>query len=256
MVTLLLGLCPMGGRAEVAVTNASPNAVSVAEDKAAKKFLTACAGCHTIGGGNLNGPDLIDSVKWPVPELTTAVKRMEKNAGPLSDEDVSMLVNFLKDPSANQRVKIEEAKMAQAFAAKMEPASAETGRALFEGRMPLKNGGLACSACHQMGAGGEILGPDLSRIHSKMGEVALASAIEKSGFKIMNAAYRRHPVTQQESMHLARYLSQESPAHTSMAVSMPLKVGTVGALVFLTGMIFFYRPSRGITHPELKRRRK
>ncbi len=225
-------------------------------NSAEKKFLTSCAGCHTIGGGNLNGPELSASAKWPMLELKNAIKRMEKNSGALTDEDIQALADLIRDPQAIQRIQVEEAKIAQMFAAKMDPPSAEIGRALFEGRKPLKNGGLACSACHMMGSGGEILGPDLFQIHSKMGEVALASAIEKSSFKIMNATYRLYPITKQEALHMARYLSQKDPVHTSMAVSMPLKVGVVSAVVLLASMMIFYRPSKGVTHPILKRRKK
>jgi hypothetical protein len=107
-----------------------------------------------------------------------------------------------------------------------------------------------------MGANGNILGPDLSRISTKMSEVALASAIEKASFKIMDAAYREHSITKQEALHVAKYLSQENPKHRAMAVSLPLKAGGISAILLLAGLVLYYRSSRRITNPELKRRRK
>jgi mono/diheme cytochrome c family protein len=221
-----------------------------------RKFLTSCAGCHTVGKGKLTGPDLISSAKWPKPDLKAAIKRMEPKAGPLTEEEIEGLALLISDPQVLPKLEAEEAKMAQMFAAKMDPASAEVGQALYEGRLPLKNGGLACAACHTMGAEGNILGPDLSRVSSKMSEIALSSAIEKSSFKIMDAAYREHPVTKQEAMHVAKYLSQKNPEHRPMAVSIPLKAGMISAALLLGGLVFVYRSSRRITHPELQRRRK
>ena len=55
-----------------------------AADEGAQLYQDKCSGCHTIGGGAMVGPDLLASTKWSESDLSAAVKRMEKNAGPMT----------------------------------------------------------------------------------------------------------------------------------------------------------------------------
>lgn len=211
-----------------------------AADNQVLLFNDKCSGCHTIGGGDLAGPDLSHTAKWTESDLTQAVKRMEQNVGSLSDDEVSELVKFLKNEKAAALLKQSETQIAADSNPSGEPdaagkgssgpddnmidpgpntamsgksqgqsksvvASAERGEALFQGRAAFQNGGMSCIACHQAGGSGGLLGPDLSRVASKMSETALASACEKTAFKVMRPAYKDHPVTRQEARDLARY---------------------------------------------------
>lgn len=231
------------------------DAPQAAADLTAQKFLQSCAGCHTIGGGNLNGPDLIAASKWSNQQLKPAIKRMEQRVGPLTDADIDALAEFMRDEKANERLKTAEAALAQSLAAKLEPASARVGRELYFGRKAFVNGGMACSACHEVKGNGGLLGPDLTGVYGKMGETPLVSAIEKSGFKVMAAAYRTHPVTKQEAMHLARYLSQvANEPQVTRAPVWPL--GAAGAGLFFVGLIAWKRGAGNGRRPMLQRRRK
>ena len=63
-----------------------------------------------------------------------------------------------------------------------EPDSVAAGRALFLGTVRFQNGGPACSACHSVAglafAAGGTMGPDLTRVYSKMGPEGLAAPVE------------------------------------------------------------------------------
>lgn len=234
---------------------AAAAAATVPSDPAAHRFVTSCAGCHTVGGGKLTGPDLIGVASWPIADLKGAIQRMQKYVGPLSDDEIQGLANLLRAGDVQERLKKEEARVAQSFAAKMAPPSASNGKALFSGATPLKNGGAACFSCHQAEGPGGTLGPDLAGVRLKMGEVALASAIEKSNFKVMEPAYRNHPVTKQESLDLARYLSTLDPS-AARAVEVPLLWwGGLGAVVLMAGLAIFQR-NHSAPHPARLQRRR
>ncbi len=223
-------------------------------DAAAQRFLQSCAGCHTLGGGKLTGPDLITAATWNKADLKPAIKRMEQRVGPLTEADLEQLADFVKDPTANTRLKSAEARLAQMFTAKMEPASPAVGRDLFFGARPFANGGMICSSCHAVQGRGGRLGPDLTKIHARMGDTPLVSAIEKAGFKIMAPAYRNHPVTRQEALHLAKYLGSLDPAATGTIPPPTGTLGFAGATLFLVGLAWL---KKGFgKRPRMERRRK
>jgi mono/diheme cytochrome c family protein len=181
---------------------------------------------------------------------------MEQRVGPLTDADLEQLADFVKDPTANTRLKSAEARLAQMFTAKMEPASPATGHALFFGAKPFANGGMICSSCHAVQGRGGLLGPDLTRVHARMGDTPLVSAIEKASFKVMAPAYRAHPVTKQEALHLARYLGSLDPA-APVAVPPPTgTMGVAGAAAFLGGLAWLKRKKGFGKRPRMERRRK
>lgn len=190
-----------------------------------------------------------------------AIKKMEPKAGPLDDAAISGLMDFLKSPDAAERMAKEQARMAAQFAAKMDPADAVVGEALFLGSKVLKNGGLACASCHAINGEGGNLGPDLAGIFVKTGgKVPLMSAIEQSKFKIMEPHYQRHPVTKQEAVHLAEYFSTLKPGPVPAAAGLPLFAiagGGVGAalLAAMFGLLTFQRATH-CRDVRLQRRRK
>ncbi len=237
---------------------ASPAGVSTNVDLAAARYATMCAGCHSLTGAKLTGPDLTPSMAWPLDQLKAAIKRMEKNVGPLSDEQVEAQARLLQSPDVRQRVQAEQERIQAQFMARMAPADAGVGRSLFFGSIPLRNGGLACVACHAVAGQGGNLGVDLTGVFAKMGgQTPLVSAIEKSAFKIMAPHYQRHPVTPQEALHLAKYLSTLDPkeARPVRAAFVPAGAGLAAALLLgLTLHARSQRARRGRNTP-LRRRR-
>jgi mono/diheme cytochrome c family protein len=265
---LILGLLCLGAGlqvlpAQVAATNApasaaAPNQASTAAaapaaagatntiDVAAARFATTCAGCHSLAGVKLSGPELSPATTWPVDQLKTAIKRMEKNVGPLADDQVASLAELLKAPSVRERIKAQQERIQAQFMAKLAPPDAANGRGLFAGRVPFRNGGLACMACHTAAGAGGTLGPDLTGVFTKLGgQTPLVSAIEKANFKIMAPHYSRHPVTPQEALDLAKFFSTLAPQDGMAATRPPVvPLGAAGAAVVLAGLTLHFRAQR------------
>ena len=218
-------------------------------DATAAKFMTSCAGCHSLDGKQRTGPALNVAAGWPDPQLAAAIKKMEPKAGPLPDDVVAGLIAFLKSPDSRERLIAEESRMAAQFASKMDPGDAATGKALFLGTQSFKNGGLSCVACHEAGGIGGNLGPSLDGIFEKTGgELPLVSSIEQAKFKIMEPHYARHPVTKQEAMHLAKYFATLKAGLAADSTPLFAKFGAGAGVALLAGMfglLQFQRKARG-----------
>lgn len=210
-------------------------------DEVASKYAMKCAGCHTIGGGKLTGPDLLPTRVWPKGELFAKVKLMEKRVGPMTDDEVNGFVSLLQDARAGDRVKIAQELAQKAVAATLEPASMSEGRRLFFGETPLLNGGIACVTCHRAGARGGTLGPDLTLLRERMGKVAMTSAIQQAQFLVMSGTYKDHPITAQEAVHLAEYLSSPDLAPASSMEDKVSLIGFILGVVALFGIVSLYR---------------
>jgi len=195
--------------------------------------MMKCMGCHTLGGGALTGPDLKNSQSYPRQTVLDATKRMEKNVGPMSDEEVAALTDFLLSPEAGERIETQRALAAHREAATLEPGNAAKGKSLFAGRTAFLNGGVACAACHQAGGRGGNLAASLEDSYTRLGELPLMATVESPGFPVMRAIYTAHPVEKQEAVHLVKYLEMlsENPLPPS---TLPLHaIGSVGAIAVL-----------------------
>lgn len=233
------------GTATAAPVPATPAAEPAAPDLVAARFLTSCAGCHTLTDAKLNGPGLLASTTWPVDQLKTAIKRMEKNVGPLTDEELTALADFIKDGKAKTRLAAEQEKLQARFLAKLAPPDAALGAGLFTGSQGFRHGGLACAACHSVAGAGGNLGPDLTGCFVRMGgKTPLISAIEKANFKIMAPHYQRHPITTQEAIHLTEYLSKIDPTAPAAAQPPFALAGAGLAGLLLAGLTVFMRRQR------------
>lgn len=258
----LLGLFPTAA-AETGTTPATlpstgqvATAAVPARDMAAARFLMMCAGCHSVTGAKLSGPELTPATAWPEDQLKTAIKKMEPRVGPLSDDVLNDLTALLKAADLRERLKAEGERMAALFMAKMEPGDPAKGRALFFGQLPLKNGGLACAACHVAEGRGGNLGPMLNGIFQKTGgEMPLISAIEQAKYKIMEPHYLRHPVTKQEALHLAKYFASLDANDTRQPGPIFASVGLGGGLVLLAGLYAWLKLQRaGRSRGAVRRR--
>ncbi len=214
---------PSASAAPAASARASASASASAADPLAERFVSQCSGCHTIGGGKLKGPDLDKALGWSESSLSLAIGKMQKNVGPLAEADVKGYAALLRSPDVRARVARERARVAAELAAKLAPPDAGIGRALFFGKTAFANGGLACAACHRVAGDGGSLGPELTRLATKLDAVGMTSALEQTNFAVMRDAYREHPVTQQEAVHLAAFFqtvtgSTGTFAHTADVV--------------------------------------
>ena len=184
-----------------------PEPVAAVEAPGAKIFMQKCTGCHTVGGGNLSGPDLKPVSVWPRADLEAAITRMEKSVGPLEPAEIGTLADLLLSADAPDLVAAAQRQAVLSQAATLDPPSSDLGRDLFHGRAAFTNGGMSCSACHEAGGRGGNLAIELHTSFARLGEMPLMSAIENPGFPFMKAVYATRPITKQESTHLAAYLA-------------------------------------------------
>lgn len=226
-------------------------------DKPAEYFFYRCAGCHTVGGGKLSGPDLLPSTKWEDVDLKSAIKKMEKNVGPISDVELNDLTAFLKSLNVSTRIAQQKEKVEAKLRASLPPASFDEGRKLFTGQKPLANGGPACYSCHLYKNAGGSLGFDLTAVKEKLAPVALQSAIENSSYKIMRPIYEKHPVTKEESLHLAEYLSHPEKVDGRPGPGIETITALASALsaVFFVILYVFNRGRKGSTRDKLFNRK-
>ena len=94
-------------------------------------------------------------------------------------------------------------------AAAAEP-SAVTGRDLYTGARPFRNGGAPCGACHGLGGEGiaftASLGPELSSGLATMEPAALDGLLEALPFPSMTPVYEGRALTPAERADLVAYL--------------------------------------------------
>jgi mono/diheme cytochrome c family protein len=186
-------------------------------------FQLKCSPCHAIGGGRLVGPDLkgVAAVRdraWlsrfiSTPDRVLAsgdliANRLLKEYGGvampnlgLSQAQVGELIAYLTE-NAPQKESVPPVATTIAAAGDL-----QRGAALFTGVIPFQRGGAPCMACHTVSGvallGGGSLGPDLTGIHSRLGEAGLASILVTLPFPTMRPVYQLRPLTQAERGDLA-----------------------------------------------------
>ena len=219
-------------------------------------YLENCSGCHTIGEGDLAGPDLLPSTKWPRADLRAAVQRMEANIGPMSAEQIDAITDLLQAPDLKSRLYA----VTMAETAERPKGSAATGERLYYGKDKLANGGSPCFACHSVRGRGGSLAVDLTAVYPRMGESALLSATERPGFPLMRAIYTKRPVTSDEALHLAAYLESAAtgvPPDTKLPAEGAGRVhGAAGgvSLVVLGAVAFVFRSRRAGVRERMVRK--
>lgn len=250
----------MSGRLRIVTALAglllAPAGASRASDEGTKVFLDVCAGCHTVGRGELEGPDLAEVATWSRDDVRKAIARMEEEyVGELGDEQVAGLLDLLQDPQAARRLEQAQELAGSAWAEELAAADAEDGRRLFFGEAHLEAGGVGCYACHVVGDRGGNLAKDLTDVWGRMGPSSVLSTIDRPSFPAMKAAYAEHPLTRQETADLAVYLEQAGTgAPTAPATGAPdeavrtlvLAAALLVAAIFVAVALVARRPSRGV----------
>jgi len=225
------------------------------QDNAAEYYFYRCAGCHTVGGGKLSGPDLIQATQWKYEDLKAGIKKMEKNVGLMSEQDIQQMIDFLKDIKVAERITRQKQKIEASLRAQLPPPSFEKGEKLFTGEKTLVNRGPACFSCHRFVNEGGSLGLDLTNIKDRASSVVLQSGIENSSYKIMRAIYLKHKITTEESLHLAEYLSHPEKVEQRFTASMLLvkTLAMTGFGIFILFLWAINKRRKGPTRRNLVR---
>ena len=237
----------------VAILSLHPRTVLAAQgqaDRGQESFQTLCSVCHTIGGGQLVGPDLQGvserrSEDW----IIAFVQRSQQlvQAGdpvavalfdeynqimmpdqPLSDEEIRYILQYIRAAPST----------APAEPPDVEQATEEQillGQALFQGTTRFANGGPTCNSCHDVTndavIGGGILARELTDVFSRLGGPGVRAILGTPPFPVMQRAYVDKPLTNEEVMALVGFLQR---ADEEQALHQPRDYGLQ---LFLAGVV-------------------
>lgn len=234
-----------------------------------------CAACHTIGGGDLVGPDLAGVttrrdkawltrwLKEPDKVLAegdaTATELFEKynkipmpNLG-LTDSEVAALVAYFEGLDEGSTP------APTAVVAALPAGDAERGKALFMGTARFENGGPACMVCHSVAGigalGGGNLGPDLTTSGYIVSDTAFATFIRAPSTQTMGAVWANTPLTEQEQADLYAFLSKASITQREPSALTQIAMLSGGsAIVFIAlAQVWWRKRLVGIRKPMVAR---
>lgn len=245
-------------------------AQAAAGDDGAAVFDQLCQGCHTIGGGDLAGPDLQGLADrrerdW-VKQFIIAPDEVIASGDPIAQE----LLDKYGSPMPNLGVTEAQAEallVHLGFQAGTpapptpepvptpEPSAgdAERGMRLFKGSDNFDAGGPSCLSCHSVAGvgalGGGQLGPDLTGAFEKYGgEQGLRAALNTMPFPTMAPIFTRKPLTASEQTDLVAFL-QTAPEKERPGAAAGKLIGlSVGAaaLLVLLGVGIWHRRLPGV----------
>jgi mono/diheme cytochrome c family protein len=243
-VSLIVGVAIASNQ----IALAAPPARSPEDGQAA--FSQKCVACHTIGEGDLLGPDLAGVAtrrdqEWLTRWLlapdevlaqgdaiaTDLLKKYDNLAMPnlkLTEAEVSSLIAYLAAPDS-----VTPAPEGQP-APKGDPA---VGKSHFTGTKRLLNGGPACIACHSItgiGAfGGGALGPDLTGAYARLGDALITWP---ESVLPMQAIYSEKPLTADERANLLAFVQDAAVAQRPTQAVWQLAGLAVAGVAILLGL--------------------
>lgn len=269
MITLKQSL-----KATVVITFFFFSAISLNAQNGEKLFKSACAACHTIGGGKRVGPDLngiatLRSEDWLIqwtrssesliqsgdPEAIAIFEEFNRVPMPdqnLTDAEIKEVIEYIREKSSP--VDVSAVAVSAANTEPQEPikssdiASEEEillGQYLFEGSTRLANGGAACIFCHNVDTDriipGGLLAKDLTAVYTRMGgDAGLTGILNAPPFPAMIEAYKNKPMTESEIYAVVSFLNKvekESATQTVTATNPLLKYGFIGFAMWV-GIVF------------------
>jgi mono/diheme cytochrome c family protein len=251
----------LGTIAAISLTLPAP-ANAADADAGKQTFQEKCVACHTVGGGDLVGPDLKGvTTKRPrdwleqwiaAPDAMIAkkdpiaIELLHKyrdvpmpNLG-LSAADVTAVLAYLETASGQPSAP------ATASAPEVQ-GNPEIGKELFTGVLRFRNGGPPCMACHSaagIGAlGGGQLGPDLTDVVTRLnGAPAVNAFLTGMPTPTMKAVWSQHPPTPEERASVVSFLGQAGVTQRpAQAIWQLAALAGLGLLILLAVGAFNWR---------------
>lgn len=222
-------------------------------------FTQYCQACHTIGAGNLVGPDLQgvttrrdrawlerfivepDKVLASGDPIATDLLQQFNNVPMpnlgITPAQAASLLAYLENPDSNGGGSAPAAPVTRPTGG-----AAQRGKDLFLGKQALANGGTACVSCHSTQdvgpLGGGSMGPDLTQVLTRYGEAGLASSLVTLPFPTMAGIFNQRPLTEQEQADLYAYFEQTNTQQPRvLSAGLFWGLGTVGTVVLFLLML-------------------
>ena len=234
-VERILGLWPL-----IIIITITLSVTAWAQEPGEQIFQTNCSACHTLGGGRLVGPDLQAvgerrSAEWLekfIQSSTSLIQSGDAEANAVFEEfsgmtmpdfsltsaQIKQILSFIETRSSGQAIAPDE--IASEEPAIAEPASMESvvrGQDMFQGTIRFRNGGPSCNACHDVKndavIGGGILAAELTTVFSRMGGSGVGAILGQAPFPVMQAAYAKNPLTDDEITDLVAFLQDADEQH-------------------------------------------
>lgn len=250
--------------------------------EAADYFRQHCFSCHTIGGGNLTGPDLKNVTERQDREWLTrfvlnpraAIESGDPYAQDLlqnargvvmptiagmTPERAGSLLDLIE---AESLLEESQFKGLQISDRPFTPQDIGLGRQLFAGEKRLINRGPACLACHttkgMTGLSGGKLGPDLSRVFERLGgRRNLGAWFAMPPTPTMQPLFSNHPLDAEEVLPLIAFFedtARQGGDDQSVAVLNFFFLGLGGTVIVLFAFdAIWKRRFRGVRAPLVER---
>lgn len=228
-----------------------------------------CNACHTIGGGDLVGPDLAGVTERRTEEwLTNWLTAPDQMLA--SDPDAqAMLAQYNNVPMPNLGLTPDEVAALIAYmgggattggaTAELPAGDATSGKAYFVGDKRFENGGPQCMSCHSVAGlgslGGGNLGPDLTTSGFVQSDVAFASFMGAPSTQTMGAIWANTPLTAQEQADLYAFLSKASVTQREPSALLQIALLSVVGAAVLIGLaqVYWGKRSKGVRKPMIER---
>ena len=222
-------------------------------------FSEKCSGCHTIGGGDVAGPDLAGVTErrdkeWLIRIITEPDKLASENDPIMQEliakygfqmpnlgvtrEEAELIIDFLSQFSGEGKPSETATPTATATPEETpQPIAGDpvVGKKLFLGEERFQNGGPPCISCHSVrnaGINGGTLAKDLSGLYSRLGERGLQGALKSLQFPVMKDVFAGKSLTDDEIADLIAFF-RETEQGSPKADQYPLS----GFAVFLIAII-------------------
>ncbi len=245
----------------------------------AEVFKKNCAACHTVGGGDLVGPDLngITSLrsnewleKWilssqdlvnsgdkeavAIFEEFNSIPMPDQN---LSSEELKAVIQYMKENSTSGG-EVTTTKTPKTPMKSTDEATEEEillGQRLFDGEKRLTNKGASCISCHNVNTDriipGGLLAKDLTTVYKRMGgDAGISGILNAPPFPAMTESYKDRPITEEEIYAITAFLNKvekENETHPVESISPLLLWGGGGLIVWIVIILLVWRKRKKYT---------
>lgn len=250
-------------------------ATVLSAQEAAETFQTTCIGCHTIGGGNLVGPDLknvedrqgrdwlVSFIVDPAGMLNSgdayAQKILQESNGVpmppvpgMTAKKAEALLDLIARESALEQSVFSGVEVSEE---PFTPEDIADGEAYFLGIKKFESGAPACISCHSVGSmgglGGGQLGVDLTKVYERLdGRKALASWLVAPATETMRPVFASQALNSEEITPLVAFFEDAAKQEEVSAAGprmMFLLFGLGGAvLMFFVAHSIWSKRFRGV----------